>query len=49
MVVAAERRSRRCTNGFADNREELILAQAMIYFVFLGAATVAIALAAHVH
>lgn len=34
---------------FADNREELILAQAMIYFVFLGAATVAVALAAHVH
>lgn len=32
-----------------DNRQELLLAQAMIYFVFIGAATVAVALAAHLH
>ena len=32
-----------------ENRDELVVASAMIYFVFLGAATVAVALAAHVH
>jgi hypothetical protein len=32
-----------------DNRGELMLANAMVSFVFLGAATVAIALAAHLH
>jgi hypothetical protein len=32
-----------------ENREELLLAQAMVYFVFIGAATVAVALAAHLH
>jgi hypothetical protein len=30
-----------------DARQELLLAQALIYFVFIGIATVAIALAAH--
>jgi len=30
-------------------RDELIFAQALVYFVFIGAATVAIALAAHMH
>lgn len=34
---------------FAENREELIVAQALVYFVFIGAATVAVALAAHLH
>ncbi len=34
---------------FAENHEELLVAQAMVYFVFLGAATVAVALAAHLH
>jgi len=34
---------------FAENRGELILAQAMVYFVFIGAVTVAVALAAHLH
>ena len=33
----------------AENRDELVLASAMVYFVFLGAATVAVALAAHLH
>jgi hypothetical protein len=32
-----------------EMQEELLLAKAMIYFVFIGAATVAIALAAHAH
>lgn len=32
-----------------ENREELILARAMVFFVFIGAATVAVALAAHLH
>jgi len=31
----------------ADNRDVLVVANAMVYFVFLGAATVAVALAAH--
>jgi len=30
-----------------DVRQELLLAQALIYFVFIGAGTVAIAVAAH--
>ena len=30
-----------------EMREELVLAQALIYFVFIGGATVAVALAAH--
>jgi hypothetical protein len=32
-----------------DNRDELMLANVMVAFVFFGAATVAIALAAHLH
>jgi hypothetical protein len=32
-----------------ENHQELLLAQAMIYFVFIGVATVAVALAAHLH
>jgi len=31
----------------AENHEELLLAKAMVYFVMIGAATVAAALAAH--
>jgi hypothetical protein len=30
-------------------RDELIVAQALVYFVFIGTATVAAALAAHLH
>jgi hypothetical protein len=30
-------------------RDEVVLANVMVYFVFLGAATVAVALAAHLH
>lgn len=33
----------------AENRDVLVIANAMVYFVFLGAATVAVALAAHLH
>lgn len=32
-----------------ENRVELLLAHVMVYFVLLGAATVAVALAAHLH
>ena len=32
-----------------ENRQESIVASAMVYFVFIGAATVAVALAAHLH
>lgn len=32
----------------AEGRDVLVVANVMVYFVFLGAATVAIALAAHV-
>jgi hypothetical protein len=34
---------------FTEKNQELLVAQAMVYFVFLGAATVAVALAAHLH
>lgn len=33
----------------AENREELVLASAMVYFVLLGTVTVAAAVAAHLH
>lgn len=33
----------------AENRDELILASAMVYFVLLGSVTVAAAVAAHLH
>lgn len=33
----------------AECRDETVIANAMVYFVFLGAATVAVALAAHLH
>jgi hypothetical protein len=33
----------------AQCRDEVVLANIMVYFVFLGAATVAVALAAHLH
>lgn len=36
-------------NRSADNHDVLVVAKAMVYFVFLGAATVAVALAAHLH
>lgn len=34
---------------FGENHEELLVAKALILFVFIGAATVAVALAAHLH
>jgi hypothetical protein len=34
---------------FNDTRDVLLLAEGLIYFVFIGAATVAIALAAHIY
>lgn len=37
----------RCVDD--DNCEEQLLARAMVSFVFIGAATVAAALAAHLH
>jgi hypothetical protein len=34
---------------FNESRDVLLLAEGLIYFIFIGAATVAIALAAHVY
>lgn len=34
---------------FNDTRDVLLLAEGLIYFVFVGAATVAIALATHIY
>jgi hypothetical protein len=34
---------------FNETRDVLLLAEGLIYFVFIGAATVAIALAAHIY
>jgi hypothetical protein len=34
---------------FNETRDVLLLAEGLVYFVFIGAATVAIALAAHIY